>query len=221
MRRPEGLRDSIMNLRREHPEYADVADVATICIESSSTNDYLEKIGAESIGARHLTSKLGPDGELEENGVKVGIEIKPKKSDSAGIGIGGVINDDTPMKLKKTFTEYKYIVFLNASKSGTLVHWALCAPIGYWSPQRFKKIVQALQLLSDPEWKWGESLPSDPVQHLECLDDLVKKHKQKVYIRSSELSLDVVKTIPKSELVFWKHPDVPKAKLCKALQELC
>jgi hypothetical protein len=215
LRKPEMIKEKIQRLRTLHVDFADVADVAEICLKSSATNDYLEKIGAEAIGAVHTDAKLGGDGKLDG----FDIEVKPKK-DSPGIASVGCINDDTPMKLLKTHKTYSSIVFLNAPRDAGRINYALCVPYKYFEAGRYKKIVQRLKLNTD-NWKWGETLPTDPVQRLKCLEELVKMHQKETYVRSSPLSLNVVKDIPKEEVLFWKHPDLDKKKLHKILQTFC
>lgn len=215
LRKPEMAKKQIQSLRNLHPEFADVADIAEICLKSSATNDYLEKIGAEAIGAVHTDAKLGGDGKLDS----FDIEVKPKKA-SPGIASIGCINDDTPMKLLKTHKTFSYIVFLNAPDDAGRINYALCVSYKYFEAARYKKIVQRLKLNAD-NWKWGDTLPTNPVQRLKCLEELVKMHQKETYVRSSPLSLNVVKDIPKEEVLFWKHPDLEKKKLHKILQEFC
>jgi len=216
LRKPEGIKGKIELLRARFPEFSDIADIVSMCLGSSATNDYLEKIGAESIGAKHLTSKLGADGEL--NGRN--IEVKPKKDSPSHINLG-VINDDTPMKLLETHNTYSYIVFINATKDGSRINYALCAPYSYWENPRYEAILKKLELKPETGWKWDTTLPKAEKERLKCLTELVDKHKKGFYVRSSTLSLNVLPTIPKKQVVFWKHPDVKKSDLHKILQDYC
>jgi hypothetical protein len=218
LRRPEELKKIIQRILNDEScrEFADVANLAKMCLESSATNDYLEKVAVESIGATHLTSKLGPDGELD----KMGVEAKPCKK-SPGDKNVGVINDDTPMKLVATSDKYHWLVILNATKEGDRVNWALVAPYSYWEGPRFKEIVKKLKLSEDTTWKWGDKLPTDVDEKKKCFAELVTKHKQGQYVRSSSLSLDILPSIPKDQVRFWKHPDLPVNKLNRHLWEFC
>jgi len=216
LRKPESIKTKLEILRKNYPEFADIADIVSMCLGSSATNDYLEKIGAESIGARHLETKLGGDGELHGRN----IEVKPKK-DSPGLVNVGVINDDTPMKLLETHNTYSYIVFINATKDGSRINYALCAPYAYWENSRYQEILKKLDLKEETGWTWGPNLPTVEAERVRCLNALVEKHKKGVYVRSSNLSLTVLATIPKQHIVFWKHPDVEKGKLHKILREYC
>ena len=205
LRRPEALSSKILSMLQQDSlkEYHDVAKVATICLQSSATNDYLEMIAVESIGAKHFTEKLGPDGELDGKGV----EAKPTK----GIGtsdIGGVINDDTAMKLLKTHTDYGLLIFVNATKEGTRVNWACTAPYHYWEQSRLVEIMKRLELSSNSEWKRGNILPVDISERKKFLEELVKFHKKNTYVRSNSLKLSVLNSIPDEEVKIWKHPDV-------------
>jgi len=216
LRKPETIKTQIELLRTRFPEFTDIADIVSMCLGSSATNDYLEKIGAEAIGARHLTNKLGGDGELHGRN----IEVKPKK-DSPGIINLGVINDDTPMKLLETHTTYSYIVFINATKDGSRINYALCAPYSYWENPRYQEILKKLDLKEETGWTWGQTLPTLEAERVRCLHALVEKHKKGVYVRSSPLSLNVLASIPKQYIVFCKHPDLEKSKLHKILREYC
>jgi hypothetical protein len=218
LRRPEELKKKIQIISNDekYREFIDVANLAKMCLESSATNDYLEKIAIESIGARHLTAKLGPDGDLNN----MGVEAKPCKK-SPGVKNVGVINDDTPMKLVATSEKYHWLVILNATKEGDRVNWALVAPYSYWEGPRFKEIVKKLKLTEDPTWKWGDKLPNDKDEKKQCFAELLTKHKEGYYVRSSNLSLDILPSIPKDQIRFWKHPDLPKKKLNKNLLEFC
>jgi hypothetical protein len=216
LRKPESIKTKLETLRKNYPEFTDIADIVSMCLGSSATNDYLEKIGAEAIGARHLENKLGGDGELHGRN----IEVKPKK-DSPGVINVGVINDDTPMKLLETHTTYSYIVFINATKDGSRINYALCAPYAYWENSRYQEILKKLDLKEETGWTWGTTLPTVEAERVRCLNALVEKHKKGVYVRSSPLSLSVLATIPKRYIVFWKHPDLEKKKLHKILQEFC
>lgn len=216
LRRPESLAAKIQKLLDNEAlkEFHDVALVAKIALESSATNDYLEKTAMESIGAIHLTDKLGPDGELDGKGV----EAKPKKG-STKSDTAGVVNDDTPSKLLTTHTSYGTITFLNANKEGTQVNWAVTAPYHHWEQSRFTEIINHLGVCANSEWKWGEILPVDLSERKKCLEDLINYHKKKQYVRSSPLKLSVLASIPDKEVVIWKHPDVTWKQLPVALQK--
>ena len=217
LRRPERLQTLIHRLETEPglAEFRDVAEVASMCLASSATNDYLEKIGALSIGATHSSSKLGADGILNGDGV----EVKPFKK-SPGTKSVAVINDDTPMKLLKSHETEKWLVLLCANKQGTQVQYAICAPFHYWETSRYQAILKKLKLDTDPSWTWGSELPLQADQRLACLKELVTKHKEGTYVRSSSLSLDVIQKISKEELSFWKHPDLAVKKLHPILRNL-
>ena len=216
LRRPEGLCSKISDMLRQDSlkEYHDVAKVAKICLESSATNDYLEMIAVESIGGKHFTEKLGPDGELDGKG----IEAKPKKGSSTS-DTGGVVNDDSPMKLLKTHSEYGLLVFLNATKKCTRVNWACVAPYHYWEQSRFEKIIKRLELSGKSEWKWGSVLPADISERKRCLEDLVNFHKKDTYVRANTLKLSILESIPDGEIAIWKHPDLKWKELPKVLRK--
>jgi hypothetical protein len=213
LRRPEALGAKILEMLHQDSlkEYHDVALVAQICLQSSATNDYLEKIAMESIGAKHLTAKLGPDGELNGKGV----EAKPSKG-STKSDTGGVVNDDSPMKLLNTHNEYSLLTFVNATKDGARINWACTAPYHYWEQARFTNIIKRLGL---SEWKWGDVLPANLSERKECLEDLVKFHKKNTYVRSNPLKLSVLDGIPDGEVEIWKHPDVTWKQLPLALKK--
>lgn len=210
--KPEQLGDKIKALRALHPEFADVADLATMTLGSSSTNDYLEKIGAESIGFIHLDDKLGADG-VSPTDDRMKLEVKPTKANMVA-----VINDDTPMKLIKSDSEIPLILFLNASKKGDTVNWALLAPFSAWTEERYKEIAKNLDVGSSEGWKWSlDSLPKDTVQRRQCLEDLVKKHIPKRYVRGNPLKFEVILGLKDSQLRFWKNPNY-KGKIPAAMK---
>ena len=215
LRRPEALAANVQKLLDNEAlkEFHDLAVVAKMCLGSSATNDYLEKIAMEAIGATHLTDKLGPDGELDGKGV----EAKPKKG-STTCDTAGVVNDDTPSKLLTTHNDYGLITFLNANKEGNRVNWAVTAPYHYWEQSRFTEIIKHLGVCTNSEWKWGEILPADLSERKKCLEDLIKYHKKKQYVRSSPLKLSVLASIPDEEVVIWKHPDVTWKQVPVALR---
>jgi hypothetical protein len=213
LRRPEELMAKINKMIKDGNN-VDVAEVAKMCLGSSATNDYLEKIAVEAIGAKHLSAKLGADG-LLPNGK--GVEAKPCKK-TIGSSSCGVVNDDTGAKLLETHTTYGPIVFVNAEKDGSRINWAVAAPYAYWEGARFQQIVKRLALEKDSTWSWGTTYPESEEEKKKCLDDLVKRHKPNTYVRSSPLSLKVLEVIPRNEIIFWKHPDVETTKLNKILR---
>ena len=217
LRLPEEVLQKILQLETNplFSECREVAAVARLCLGSSATNDYLEKIGAESIGAKHLSDKLGADGDLHGEGV----EVKPFKK-SPGCKDVAVINDDTPMKLLKSHKHEKWLVLLCANKNGTQVNYAVCAPFWYWENSRYSQILKRLNLTKESGWNWDITLPQDESQRLACLTELVTKHESKMYVRSSPLSLDILQGIPRNEISFWVHPELPKKKLHPTLQKL-
>jgi hypothetical protein len=220
LRRPETLAANIQKLLDNEAlkEFHDVAIVSKMTLESCATNDYLEKIAIESIGARHLTDKLGPDGESSWNEERKGVEAKPKKGFSTS-DTAGAVNDDTGNKLLGTHKSYGLIIFLNATKEGTQVNWAVIAPFHYWEQPRFTEIIKHLGISTNNEWKWGDILPADLSERKKCLEDLVKFHKKKHYVRSSPLKLSVLDSIPEDEVVIWKHPDVTWKQVPVALRK--
>jgi hypothetical protein len=216
LRRPETVAKQIKELlTATDSRYKDVAELAQMAISSAATNDYLEKIAIEAIGGIHSSAKLGPDGYIGDRG----IEAKPHKG-SPGEKAGGVINDDTPMKLKKDLEEIDWIVFVNASKCGDRVNFAVVAPFDTWADSRYTQIVKHLQL-TDPSWKWSQiELPKDPEERKKCLEDLVANHKPKYYVRSSPLSLELISKVPKEKRAIWVHPEISPDQLHKCVREL-
>ena len=215
LRKPEQVIQQIIELERSFPQFSEVAHIARMCLGSSATNDYLEKIGAESIGAKHLSDKNGPDGDLNGDG----IEVKPVKK-SPGVKAVACINDDTPMKLLKSHRNEKWLVILCASETGTQVYYALCAPFHYWEQDRYAAILKRLGISEETGWSWGSTLPGDPDRRLQCLEALILKHQPQTYVRSSSISLDPILTIPRNEISFWVHPTLPRKKLHPILQGL-
>jgi hypothetical protein len=214
LRKPELILRRIEELESNASlhQFHEIAQIARICLGSSATNDYLEKLGAESIGAHHLPEKNGPDGDLNGEGV----EVKPVKK-SPGVKAVACINDDTPMKLLKSHLNEKWLVLLCATETGTKVHYAVCAPYHYWEQNRYEAI---LKRLNPTDWTWGATLPQDSKLRQECMEALVSKHQAHTYVRSSSLSLDVLPQIPREEISLWVHPDLPQRSLHPILRAL-
>jgi hypothetical protein len=217
LRKPEAIASIIQTIMKneDYKDIRSVAEIAKLCLSSKAANDYLEKIGAESIGFKHLDEKLGPDGVL--NGEYV--EVKPSKKSPGSKNIA-VINDDTPMKLLKSHKDIKWLVLLCADKDGQRIQYAICAPFKYWEESRYIAICKKLKLSNETGWNWGTTLSSDESECQKCLEELEKKHTRNTYVRSSSLSLDVLKRIPREEISFWKHPEVNKSKLHPILRKL-
>jgi hypothetical protein len=127
------------------------------------------------------------------------------------------------MKLVKDTRDIKWIVFLNAEKDSSRVNYAVVAPFHYWNAGRFDQIVRRLGLMEGgaaASWPWGTTIPNCLTQRERCLNDLVSRHQERVYVRSSPLSLDVLLTVPPEERSIWVHPDVPHNVLPRALRTL-
>jgi len=211
LRRPETLLQQIA----ENP--GDMADSALMMITSSATNDYLEKIGAEAVGARHLPAKLGADGVMPDG---TEVEIKPRKSKTPNVTSCGVVNDDTPMKLKKTVESNPLLVVINATPESR-INWAVVTRFKYWNNARYAKIVKNLGITASDGWKWSlAELPYEATDVSACLDELVTRHRSHHYVRSSDLHLSILLKIPHEEREIWVHPDVARESLPKVLQQL-
>ena len=211
LHRPETLMEMIVSTP------GDMADAALMLLTSSATNDFLEKVGAEAIGARHLSAKLGADG-IMPDGTEV--EVKPRKSKTPNATSCGVVNDDTPMKLKKTVETNPLIVVINATPESR-VNWAVVTRFKYWNNARYAKIVKNLGITASDGWKWSlAELPHEPAELAACLTDLNARHETHRYVRSSDLHLSVLLKIPYEERNIWVHPDVPRNSLPKVIQQL-
>uniref|UniRef100_A0A6C0AJJ4 Uncharacterized protein n=1 Tax=viral metagenome TaxID=1070528 RepID=A0A6C0AJJ4_9ZZZZ len=211
LRRPETL----LQLITETP--GDMADAALMMLTSSATNDYLEKIGAEAIGARHLSAKLGADGVMPDG---TEVEIKPRKSKTPNATSCGVVNDDTPMKLKKSVESDPLLVVINATPESR-INWAVVTRFKYWNNARYAKIVKNLGITASDGWTWSlAELPSEPSEITACLNDLVSRHQPQRYVRSSDLHLSVLLGIPREDRNIWVHPDVARGSLPKVIQQL-
>lgn len=211
LRRPETL----LQLIAENP--GDMADAALMMITSSATNDYLEKIGTEAIGARHLSAKLGADGVMPDG---TEVETKPRKSKTPNTTSAGVVNDDTPMKLKKSVESDPLLVIINATPESR-INWAVVTRFKYWNNARYAKIVKNLQITASDGWKWSlAELPYEPAEVAACLTDLNARHTAHRYVRSSDLHLSVLLKVPYEDRNIWVHPDVPHNSLPKVIQQL-
>ena len=187
----------------------DMARYFETLLKSKASNDLLEQVAVECIGGVCSGKKLGADGFFSDG---MGIEAKPHKG-SPSQAKGGVINDDSPMKLKRDYHEISTIVFLNSEESGDRVNWVIVVPFRYWTGHRFAKVCKRLKV----DWKW----PTDKDEQVKILDDLVAEHKKDTYVRSNALALKVLDEIPVEEISMWIHPELPEKKLPKILKTLC
>lgn len=206
LRRPELIRAQLASARVAG--FTELVEALEVLLPSKASNDYLEKLAIESVGATCSGKKLGADG-FFPNGA--GVEAKPHKGNSTGSS-GGCINDDSPMKLKRDFHEIQTIVFLNASDEGDRVNWEVVAPYHYWTGVRFLRICKRLGIV--------RAWPATREEQIVALDELVTQHKKDTYVRSNPLSLAILADIPLSEKCLWIHPDLPVAKLPKVLKAL-
>ena len=110
-------------------------------------------------------------------------------------------------------------MFLNAEKDGSRINYAAVAPFHYWNGERFRAIVKRLELESASDWCWGCILPASLEERTRCMNDLLKKHKERTYVRSSPLSLEVLRRIPAEERRIWVHPEVPTNGLPACVRE--
>lgn len=206
LRKPEAIRNQMIAARAAG--FAELAEAMEVLLPSKASNDYLEKLAIESIGAACSGKKLGADGFFVGGG---GVEAKPHKGNSTRAA-GGCINDDTPMKLKRDFHEIQTIVFLNATETGDAVNWEVVAPYHYWTGARFAGICKRLNVTR--EW------PTTRDEQVLALDELVTHHKKETYVRSNPLSLAILSSIPLHEIAIWVHPDLPEKSLPKILKTL-
>jgi len=206
LRRPELLRAQLAAARAAG--LVELADAMDVLLPSKASNDYLEKLAVESIGAVCSGKKLGADGFFAGGG---GVEAKPHKGKSTSSS-GGCINDDSPMKLKRDFHDIQTIVFLNASDEGDRVNWEVVAPYHHWTGARFLGICKRLNIT--------RSWPTTREEQIAALDELVTQHKKDTYVRSNPLNLAILADIPISEISMWVHPDLPEKDLPKVLKSL-
>ena len=183
-------------------------------MRSKASNDLQEKIAVESIRGVCSGKKLGADGFFP---YKVyprparGIEAKPHKGKSSSSN-GGCINDDTPMKLKRDFEEIGTIVFQNAEEDGSRINWQVVAPYRYWFGHRFQRICKRLDIARD----W----PAVSEEQAAALEALQAEHKKETYVRSSPLSLNVLKDIPRHEIAVWIHPALTAKQIPRIIRTL-
>ena len=206
LRRPEVIGKQISDARALGLN--EIADAMEVLLPSKASNDYLEKLAVECIGATCSGKKLGADG-FKVNGK--GVEAKPHKGKSSS-SKGGCINDDTPAKLKRDFHDIETVVFLNAEERGDRVNWVVVAPYHYWTGPRFIAICKNLGITR--EW------PTNREEQIVALDELLTQHKKNTYKRSNDLNLNVLTDIPLNEISIWIHPDLPEKSLPKIVRTL-
>jgi hypothetical protein len=212
LREPERIWEQIPALQAAG--FSAAASALEVLMRSKASNDLQEKIAVESIRGVCSGKKLGADGFFP---YKVyprparGIEAKPHKGKSSSSN-GGCINDDTPMKLKRDFEEIGTIVFQNAEEDGSRINWQVVAPYRYWFGHRFQRICKRLDI--EREW------PAVSEEQATALEALQAEHKKETYVRSSPLSLNVLKDIPRHEIAVWIHPALTAKQIPRIIRTL-
>jgi hypothetical protein len=207
--RPERTREEIRRIAELG--FTEAASAALMALQSTSTNDFLEKLLMEAIGAVHSPKKLGKDGQHELGGA----EAKPTKNKAIGSSSAGTVNDDSPMKLLSDYTSCPIVVFGRSSPTCERVDWLCVAPYSNWTEKRLGKIVDRLGLDAD-EWEW----PETEAEQLALLQRLQTQHKEGMYVRSNSLSLTLLKNANPADIIIWHHPDVSVSQLPKPMQDV-
>lgn len=212
LREPERIWEQIPALQAAG--FAAAASALEVLMRSKASNDLQEKLAVESIRGVCSGKKLGADGFFPKKVYphpQRGIEAKPHKG-SSSCAKGGCINDDTPMKLKRDYEEIGTIVFQNAEEDGSRINWQVVAPYRYWFEPRFQRICKRLGIERD----W----PATPEEQATALEELQAEHKKETYVRSSPLSLAVLKDIPRPEIAVWVHPALTSKQLPRIIRAL-
>jgi len=163
-------------------------------LASKAGNDNLEDILVRATGRQ--TKKTGQKhGADSEDGL---VEAKPCKGK-----YGGHISDDTPMSLKR-HQEIPFCILGVATEDGQKIKWALIVSYRIFDNARYLGIRNHLGLQGEA---WPDKLPEDKVSRDTLLDNLVKQHKKKTYVRSNPLPLSCLESLSKDEYSLWVNPE--------------
>jgi hypothetical protein len=159
-------------------------------LASKSGNDVLEKLLVEASGrkVKSVGTKHGAD---SEDGL---LEAKPMKT-----SYNAHISDDTPMSLMR-HQEIPLIILGEASSDGKQVLWALLMDYRMFDQDRLNKM------------NYDKTLEIDPILRFLIINDIVKKHPKKTYIRSNPLPFNVISKLQSGEYSLWVNPNLKKNK---------
>jgi len=163
-------------------------------LASKAGNDILEDLLVRATGRE--TKKIGQKhGADSEDGL---VEAKPCKGKYSGH-----ISDDTPMSLKR-HQEIPYCILGVATDDGQKIKWAAIVPYRVFDNARYLGIRNNLGLQGEA---WPDKLPEDKVSRDALLDNLVKQHKKKSYVRANPLPLTCLESLGRDEYSLWVNPE--------------
>jgi hypothetical protein len=159
-------------------------------LASKSGNDILEKLLVEASGrkVKSVGTKHGAD---SEDGL---LEAKPMKT-----SYNAHISDDTPMSLMR-HQEIPLIVLGEASSDGKQVLWAIMMDYRMFDQSRLNKM------------NYEKTLEIDPILRFQIIQDIVKKHPKKTYVRSNPLPFNVICELKTGEYSIWVNPNLKQNK---------
>lgn len=176
---------------------SDIKEIAKNYLDSLASkagNDILEELLVRATGreVKKVGQKHGAD---SEDGL---VEAKPCKGKYSGH-----ISDDTPMSLKRHQT-IPYCIIGVATTDGQNIKWAAIVSYRVFDNARYLGIRNHLGLQGEA---WPDKLPEDKVSRDNLLDNLVKNHKKKTYVRSNSLPLGCLDSLKRDQYSLWINPE--------------
>jgi len=163
-------------------------------LASKAGNDILEDVLVRATGRE--TKKTGQKhGADSEDGL---VEAKPCKG-----SYGGHISDDTPMSLKR-HQAIPFCILGVATDDGQKIKWVLIVSYRVFDNSRYLGIRNNLGLEGEA---WPDKLPDDKASRDILLENLVKHHKKKTYVRSNPLPLSCLESLSKDKYSLWVNPE--------------
>ena len=176
------------------PLFKDLAATYLEVLGSKAGNDILESmlVWATGRAPKDAGQKHGAD---SKDGL---VEAKPCKGTYSAH-----ISDDTPMSLKR-HQAIPFCILGVTTADGQKIKWAAIVPYRVFDNARYLGIRSILGLQGDA---WPDKLPGDKVSRDALLDNLVKQHKKKTYVRSNPLPLACLESLGRDEYSLWVNPE--------------
>jgi hypothetical protein len=163
-------------------------------LASKAGNDILEDMLVRATGraTKEIGQKHGAD---SADGL---VEAKPCKGKYSCH-----ISDDTPMSLKR-HQDIPFCVIGVATEDGQKIKWVLIVSYRIFDNSRYLAICKNLGVQGA---EWPDSLPEDTLSRNILLDNLVKQHKKKTYIRSNPLPIACLASLSRDQYSLWVNPE--------------
>ena len=177
-----------------HPLTKKLASNYLSMLASKAGNDILEDMLVRATGraTKEVGQKHGAD---SADGL---VEAKPCKGKYSCH-----ISDDTPMSLQR-HQAIPFCIIGIATDDGQKIKWAAIVSYRIFDNSRYLAICKNLGLQGA---EWPDRLPEDKGERNILLDNLVKQHKKKTYIRSNPLPISCLSSLAPHEYSLWVNPE--------------